>query len=116
MKNENWHNEEYMKAKRNEVVDLATSLLNDKVSFLEGIRALNSIRHQVSDQEFDDDFMLFVEIDSDTDHLPSLDMRANCSVSWLMKSDQEVLKLKELYNKQLKAACNKLILRFQTIA
>jgi hypothetical protein len=112
MKHENWYNEEYMSAKRHEVVEKASSLIKRSIDFLAGVRDLKNLKYEVSDDDFDPDFMLFVAIDTETDHIPVGKLRDSCSVSWLEKCDNEIEKVKEFYHKQLVKACEKLISRF----
>lgn len=116
MKHENWYNEEYMLKMRKEVVETATSLINNNIDFLTGIREINSLRHQVSNDDFDQDFIVFVAIDSETDHMPDYKLRASCSRSWLEKCDKEIKEIKELNQKQVLEACTKLVDRFKVNA
>ena len=60
----------------------------------------------------DPDFMLFVVIASEADHLPNAEARHLCSKAWLTKCDQEELDMKSFYSKDLSATCKLLIERF----
>lgn len=112
MKHENWYNEEYMHARRKDVVEVASALISGQIHFLEGVRALTSLCHEVTGLDFDEDFSIFVAIDSETDHLPSEKVRHRFSEAWLEKADKEVCEIKESYNTQVVEACQKLVARF----
>ena len=101
-----------MDKKRWEVVEVASGLLEGKIDFLSGVRHLSRLRHEVSDNDFDPDFMLFVGIASETDHIPPLKLRESCSESWLKKCDEEIEDVKELNKVEMAEACKKLISRF----
>ncbi|MBI5633633.1 MAG: hypothetical protein HZA15_09170 [Nitrospirae bacterium] len=116
MKHDNWNNEQYMNSKRQEVVNIAKDYLNKKIEYILAIRSLTYLKHKVSDDDFDQDFILFVAIDSETDHLPSNELRANCSESWLKKCDKEIKESEEFYRDQMNEACCKLIKRFERSA
>ena len=51
---------------------------------------LSALRHDVSRKDFDDDFMLFVAIASETDHLPVGEVRKQYSPDALQKADTEI--------------------------
>ncbi len=108
----NWHNEEYMKAKRAEVVRVARALLNRQIGIIEGSRRLCSLRSQVSDDDFDADFMGFVAIESETDHLPVGPVRANWSSEALKEKDIEIKEAEDFYRNQIVEDCKRLIERF----
>jgi hypothetical protein len=116
MKHDNWYNEEYMSAKRQEVVEMARDLLEGEIDFLSGVRGLSSLKHEVSDNDFDPDFTVFVAIDSETDHMSNSELRASCSELWLNKCDEEVKEVEELNREQVVEACKKLISRFTSNA
>jgi hypothetical protein len=119
MKNENRHNEEFIKAKRAEVVRFARALLKGEIGVIEGSRELRSLQFEVSDDDFDPDFMLFVAIDSETDHLPVGSVRANWTTEALKGKDLEIKKAEGFYRNQIAEiveACKKLIVRFDNPA
>ena len=116
MKHDNWYNEEYMNAKRQEVVKMARDLLEGEIDFLSGVRGLRGLKHEVSDNDFDPDFLVFVAIYSETDHIPLPELRESCSESWLKKCDKEVEGVEERNREQVAEACRKLINRFKANA
>lgn len=112
MTHDNWHNEQYMRAKRSEVVNTARLLREGKMSVVEGAWRLNALRHEVTQKDFDDDFMLFVAIASETDHLPVGEVRKQYAKTALVKADKEIEDVEKIYRAQVEAACEKLIARF----
>lgn len=112
MRHENWHNEKYMSEKRGEVVRLAFCLRETNCDFVETIRQINSLKNIVCENEHDHDFIFFAAIDSETDHIPDNTRRSLFSQDWLDKCDNEIQKLRILYQDDLFQACGKLIERF----
>ena len=112
MTHDNWHNEQFMNAKRSEVASTAQLVRDGKMNVVEGVRRLSALQHDVSQKDFDDDFMLFVAIASETDHLPVGEVRTQYSQDALRKADKEIEKAEKLYRPQVEEACEKLIARF----
>jgi len=95
-----------------EIVALAEGLLSDSEPFLAAVRALSALRHVVSEDGLDPDFMIFVAIDSETDHLPSEQTRQYCEATWLAKCDQEAVEVASFYRESVRVACETLLRRF----
>ena len=100
-----------MSAKRSEVANTAKLVRDGKMSIVEGAWRLNSLRHEVVQKDFDDDFMLFVAIASKTDHLPVGKVRKQYAPEALLRADKEIEKVEKFYRAQVEAACEKLIAR-----
>ncbi len=98
------------------VVQVARSLAQRHVPFLEGVRQLSRLRFKAGGQGHDPDFLLFLAIDSQSDHIPSLDARPMCSEVWLEKCDTEAQELERNYEAEVNVACAKLIVRFSAEA
>lgn len=99
-------------ALRTEIAKAARSLLHREIPFLEGIRKLAGFRFKVSNQDYDPDFRLFVAIDSQSDHLPSSQMRPLCADTWLALCDKESEELELFYAQEVSEACEQLLKRF----
>ena len=112
MTHDNWHNEQFMNAKRSEVANTAQLVRDGEMSVVEGAWKLSALRHEVSRKDFDDDFMLFVAIASETDHLPVGEVRKQYSQDALRKADKEIEEVGKFYRAQVNATCEKLIARF----
>ena len=108
--------ESQMARVRSEVVSTARALGSNTIPFLEGIRRLAALRLEVSQQHNDPDFMLFVGIESQADHIPSAEVRSLCAESWLVQCDHEAKELENFYEPQVNAACRQLMERFSSVA
>lgn len=96
------------------VVDAARALAAGTVPFVEGVRQLAALRSDVSRLDHDPDFMLFVGVASEADHLPSKDLRSQCSPAWLEQCDREAQELEAFYRDNIRAACVRLVGRFSS--
>ena len=101
-----------MQAKNREVVRLALALQDGKIPFLEGVRALNALRSDVTRDDFDPDFLPFVAVYSETDHIPVGALRESCAESWLAKCDDDLERIKKVFAQEIIDACVRLISRF----
>lgn len=101
-----------MNAKRSEVANTARMILDRQINLVEGAWRLSALRHDVSRKDFDDDFMLFVAIASETDHIPVGEVRKQYSPDALRKAEAEIAEAEKLYHAQAEVACEKLIARF----
>ena len=95
-----------------EIVKTARLLSAGEIPFMDGLRKLDGFRFDIPQGANDPDFMLFVVIASEADHLPNAEARHLCSKAWLTKCDQEELDMKSFYSKDLSATCKLLIERF----
>ncbi|HEY1091247.1 MAG TPA: DUF2489 domain-containing protein [Burkholderiaceae bacterium] len=108
--------EEYIASVRAELVSTARALRSQELPFLEGVQRLLALRSQVSRDDHDSDFMLFVAIGSEADHIPPARARKLCSESWLAKCDQEARELEAFYRVNVSTACERLVERFSETA
>lgn len=108
--------EAYIEGLRVEAVRHAKALLANQSEFLVAIRHLSCLRHEIGTSSSDEDFNIFLVIDSDTDHLPAGEAKSLCSPEWLQKSEAEVKKIQDFYHSELVVACNKIIERFSISA
>jgi hypothetical protein len=101
---------------REEATAIARGLTSGDVLLLDGARRIASLRFQIKGCERDEDFMVFVAIDSETDHIPKTSARGLCTPSWLEACDAELRDIGVFYERQIHDACNKLIARFSAEA
>jgi hypothetical protein len=113
MRHDNWHNLEYMNNRRFEMVEIAKSIIDNKINIIEGVRKITSMRFEVTDDESDPDFQIFIAIDSEADHLPVGNERKYWSSDALQLKDQEIKRVGEFYFDQVIMACKQLISRFE---
>jgi hypothetical protein len=105
-------NENAVAVARGAVASTARALLSHDLPFLEGVCKLVALRLEVSRDHHDPDFMLFVGIASQADHIPSMEVRALCAESWLAQCDRETKELESFYERAVAVACRQLIERF----
>lgn len=101
-----------MAALNGKITHAAIALLSRRLPFLDGVRRLSALGHKVSRTGHDADFLIFVVVDSDTDHIPNVGARAMCAQTWLDRCDNEVKEVEEFYGQEVDAACKKLVERF----
>ena len=109
--------EEYSAFIRGKIVAICEAVLKEEIGVIAGSRRLHSLEFQLCDDHVgafhhDEDFLTFVAIDSETDHLPVDSERGNWSVEGLERKDKEIAKAKALYKDDAFAACRNLIERF----
>jgi hypothetical protein len=97
---------------RRAIVSAAQTLLAGNVPFIEGVLTLAALRFVASKDGFDPDFMLFVAISSETDHLPLEHTRKYCTQAWLDRCDAEEKSVQAFYSSDVHSLCRKLIVRF----
>src|SRR5688500_13376640 len=97
---------------RAQVTMTARALLSRELPFLEGVRKLAALHFEVSQDHHAPEFMLFVGIASQSDHIPSSEARALCAESWLEQCDRDTEELERFYEQGVYAACRQLIERF----
>ena len=102
---------EYTAFLHGKIVVICEAIKSEKISIIAASRILNSIRFELS-EENDEDFMFFVRVDSETDHLPVDWERKNWNKEALERKDREIEKYELFYKDEAFSACEKLIERF----
>ncbi len=82
--------EEYVEKKRKRVSELAQGMLDGSIHYLEGAIELSSLRFEVEVAEGDQDFIAFVAISSEIDHLPIGAPRQHWSTEALERHEPEI--------------------------
>ena len=108
----NWLDERQVAEAQKAVVETADGLASGSVPFIKGVHQLAFLRFKVSKLDHDPDFMLFVALASESDHLPPQAIRDQCAQAWLEQCDNEARELEAMYQHQVHAACERLVLRF----
>ena len=79
---------------RGKIIAICEAILNEEIGVIAGSRILNrleiELHSQVGQFDRDEDFIPFVAIDSETDHLPVDRERANWSEEALARKDKEI--------------------------
>lgn len=84
------NHEEYVALKRREAGELARAMLDGKVDYLEGAIRLDALRSEMDIAADDEDFLSFLEIASETDHLPIGRVRERWSKEALKRLEPEI--------------------------
>ena len=103
--------DEYRESRRESLVETAKAVINGDIGIILGSRQIHAYRFDLAD-DLDDDFSLFIGVDSQTDHLPVDEERRNWSSEALSRKDLEIAEAEEFFKDDVLAACRKLIARF----
>jgi hypothetical protein len=105
---------ERLAAAQQRVIEAASAILRGELGVIEGSRLLCSFRFRVSSLDHDPDFLPFVAIDSETDHLPVGDVRQHWAADALASKDQEIQAAEAFYRDHALAGCERLLARFSS--
>ena len=97
-----------------QVVAVATAILRGQLGVIEGSRRLCSLRPHASSLDHDPDFLPFIGIDSETDHLPVGDVRQYWVADALVGKDLEIQEAETCYRDSAIAGCERLLSRFSS--
>lgn len=104
-------NENYPIFLRGKIVAVCELLLKEKLGVIAGSRELVALGSELFDKH-DEDFLPFVAIDSETDHLPVDSERRNWSDEALKRKDEEISEYEAAAKQNVFTACRILISRF----
>ena len=96
------------------VVGIARGVLNGSVGIVEGSRMLLTIQ-RAAGAEDDADFLFFVGVNSQTDHLPVGDLRRHWSPDALRLKDDELNGFEVQVRARALEVCRKLIERYDHV-
>jgi hypothetical protein len=109
------HNEEHWQWASAKIVALAKSIISGEVGVVAGARQLSALRFDV-DAELDPDFMFFVGLDSETDHLPVGETRSRWNSEALHAKDEELARLEAFTRERAVQVCRSLIQKYEPSA
>ena len=78
-----------LSTRRQELVELANSMLCGGINLIEGVRRICALRFAIEDPE-NEVFLPLRAIESETDAFPLGAMRSNCSAEYLKRVDSEM--------------------------
>ncbi len=81
--------DEFIASQRKKIVSVSRDILEGNIDVIEGVRKLNALRTLLSNPE-DEIFLPIRAIDSETDHFPIGNQRANWAPESLKKLNQEI--------------------------
>ncbi len=94
--------------KRQEILDLANSMINGKINLVLGSRLMNNLRFEVDDEE-NSIFNVFIGVDSDTERFIFGDTRAHYSSEYLQLTDRELAEYLKDMSSYIIDACKRVI-------
>jgi hypothetical protein len=97
---------------RRRVVETATAILECRLCITEGARVLSELAFDLLAQR-DDSFVVFMDVDSETDMFPLGDVRAYWHPSALTREDASRLSYEETVRPGVNRACSELIRRYR---
>jgi hypothetical protein len=92
--------------------ELAKKLLQSNENYIDHVNELWKIGNVLYGQVWDTEFHIFGVIESDTDHLPTKNVRQLCSEEWKSKADKEVGECISFYKQKVSEACNEILTRY----
>ena len=101
---------------RQGIVELATSILRGDLGVLEGSRRMLAFRFCAGIDEFDQDLLTFVSIESQEDHLPLSAERQHWSPAALAGIEVEIAEAEQFHRSAAHEACESLLRRFRSPA
>jgi len=106
----NRRNEEEVREWSAEVLRISRSLLEGKIGVIVASRALASLGSELGGM--DTDFVPFVGIASETDHLPVGDERRHWAEDALRRKDAEMAQAEAFYQSAAISGCEQLVSRY----
>jgi hypothetical protein len=97
---------------QHEIVRVARGILDGSMGVIAGAREMTKLHFRSHSKERDEDFLVFVGIDSETDHLPLGDVRRHWSPDALARKDVEIREAEDFFREQAHAAARALIARY----
>lgn len=98
-------------ARRQELVELANSMLAGEINLIEGVRRICALRFAVQDPE-NEAFLPIRAIESETDNFPLGAMRASCSPDYLQRADRDMQKYLADAQDDILQACREIVRKF----
>ena len=96
---------------RQQAASTARGILEGRVGVIEGSRLLASLSRGTG-VEFDADFLPFIGIETETDHLPVGEVRRHWAIDALATKNVELVAAEARYRELAFAACSRLVMRF----
>jgi len=100
---------------RREMVRVARGILNGGIGIVSGARQLTHLRF-CSRSDNNSDLLIFVGIDSESDHLPLGDVRRHWNVKALKIKDEELNRFEARVKERAFRACEGIIAKYDRVA
>ena len=98
---------------QDQIVDVCEAILHGDTGILFGTRQLCRLHYELF-RQIDEDFVLFIGINSETDSLPIGDERQYWNEEVLIEKDKEIAEYEIRVKQDVFDACRKLIKRFSS--
>ena len=108
-----FYNEEHRRLASAKIVAVAQSILSGELGIVAGSRQLAALRSDVG-ADRDSDFLFFVAVDSETDHLPLGDARSHWNPDALKVKDEELRNFEASARNSALEICRSLIQKYGT--
>jgi len=95
------------------VMRACRNYLSGDIGLIEASRELVSYAHRLRETN-DSDFVFFIAVNSETDHLPVGKWREGWAADSLAKKDKEVEEVEEFYRRDAQIAAKSLLSKFNT--
>ena len=105
------YNDEHRQFVSRKIVATAQSILSGEVGVVTGARQLCGLGHQIG-ADRDPDFIFFIGIDSETDHLPIGEVRQHWNPEALRVKDVELADYEARVRERAFEACRSLIQKY----
>ena len=109
------HTTEFIEAKTS-ALHILPRLTVGTIGVLHAAQKLSSLRHTLVGDARDEDWDVFVGIDSETDHLPLEEDRKNWSPEALARKDIEIKEAEDFFRARAVEAAHNLLRRYEKTA
>jgi hypothetical protein len=106
------HTTEFLEAKTS-ALEILSRLTTGDIGVLAAAQKLSSLRHTLVGNARDEDWDVFVGIDSGTDHLPLEEHRKNWAPEALASKDIEIKEAEDFFRARAVAAAHSLLRRYE---
>ena len=106
-------NEEHRQFISRKIVAVARSILSGEIGIIVGARRLSGLGDKVG-ADRDPDFIFFVAIDSESDHLPIGEVRQRWNPDALRVKDAEVAEIEAFHRQEAFEICRRLIQKYES--
>ena len=105
----------FVEEQRKAMAHMARQILDGKIGIVAGARELTRLRFP-SRAESDSDILVFVGVDSETDHLPLGNVRQQWNAEVLKVKDEELKRYEVQVRERVFGACRNLITKYGGVA
>ena len=106
------HTTEFIEAKTS-ALEILSRLTAGDIGVLRAAQKLSSLRHTLVGDARDEDWDVFVGIDSETDHLPLEEDRKNWAPDALARKDIEIKEAEDFFRARAVEAAHNLLRRYE---